>query len=104
MSKPEFIYVWEYIVRIEFLEEFKAAYGKEGEWVKFFESAPGYIGTELHQDINNSRRFITVDYWKSKQDRDEFKKANSGAFEAIDQRCEKFTESEKHLGDFNSTN
>lgn len=102
MANKAFVYIWEYIVREEYLIEFEKAYGPQGDWVQLFEKAEGYIGTDLHRDVSNSRRFITIDHWKTIEDRDNFRKKYSREFEQLDERCERFTESEKWLGDFDS--
>lgn len=102
MANKTFVYIWEYIVREEYLTEFEEVYGPEGDWVRLFEKAAGYIGTDLHRDISNSRRFITIDHWETIEDRDNFRKEYSREFEQLDGYCERFTESEKWIGDFDS--
>lgn len=102
MTKEVFVYIWEYIVKEEHLEEFKRIYGLAGNWVQLFRRADGYIATNLHQDISDPKRFITVDFWNTKEDRNNFRKQFSKEFELLDQHCESFTEREKLMGDFNS--
>jgi heme-degrading monooxygenase HmoA len=100
MTKKNFVYMWEYLVKENFLEDFIHHYGPEGDWVQLFRKAGGYIKTDLHQDCTNPKRFMTVDFWESKNDRDNFRKEFSTEFAELDQRCEQFTETEKILGDF----
>ncbi len=95
-----FTYIWEYMVKDEYLEEFKQVYGPEGEWVQLFKNAKGYQFTELHQDISHPNRFVSVDYWNSRADRDAFQKQFHEEYKDLDSRCEKFTSDEKWLGDF----
>lgn len=95
-----FIYIWEYTVKKEFLQEFIKAYRPEGDWVQLFKKSKGYIKTDLLQDHSNPTRFVTIDYWNSKQDRDAFQDQFAGEFKQLDQACEKFTQNEKWLGDF----
>jgi len=102
MTKKVFVYVWEYIVKEEHLEEFKRIYGPAGEWVQLFGKAGGYIATDLHQDISNPKRFITVDFWMTKNDRDNFRNQFSKEFGVLDKHCESLTKQEKLIGDFNS--
>lgn len=92
--------MWEYLVYKHHLEEFKKTYGPGGEWVRLFRKADGYVTTHLHQDRSKPERFITVDFWKSKSDFDNFKKQFSREFEEIDRRCEQFTIEETLLGYF----
>ena len=74
--------VFEYEVGSETRAEFERVYGPEGEWARFFRSAEGYLGTDLHSpveapadDPSGSRgedpkpdaRFLVVDRWTSEQ-------------------------------------
>ena len=97
-----FVYIWEYIVKAEKKSEFERVYGPDGEWVKLFELGAGYLGTELHRDISNTHRYLTVDYWFSKKDRDNFRKNFAEEFRKLDKQCESLTEMENFLGDFES--
>src|SRR5690606_41899478 len=58
------------------------------------------LGTELHQDRANPMRYLTIDYWRSRQDRDAFKSTFAQEFQRLDALCESFTVQEKFLGDF----
>ncbi len=102
MSKKVFAYIWEYIVKEECLEEFKRTYGPEGDWVRLFRRADGYIATNLHQDISDPKRFVTIDFWHTKEDRDDFRNKFSKEFEDLDEYCESLTIQEKLIGDFDS--
>lgn len=93
-------YIWEYLVKEEFTSEFERAYGPDGDWVKLFSRAEDYIKTELQQDISNPLRYITIDYWKSKEARDNFRKQFAKEFEELDKRCEELTVKEVFIGDF----
>ncbi len=101
MKAKVFAYIWEYIVKEDYLLEFKKIYGLEGDWVKLFRKADGYIKTDLHQDALNTSRFLTIDYWETKESRDNFREQYLKEFELLDQHCENFTEQEKFVGDFN---
>lgn len=100
MAETVFAYIWEYAVKENYRAEFEKIYGPEGDWVKLFRKAEGYIATDLHQDMSNPDRFITVDFWKTKEDRDKFRALFSEEFNTIDDRGENFTEDEKSLGEF----
>lgn len=101
MKEKTFAYIWEYRVRNEFLDQFERIYGPSGEWVQLFrKAARGYRRTELHQDHTDPTRYLTVDYWDSKSDRDAFRKDFDVEFELLDQQCGKLTHSEMLIGDF----
>ena len=95
-----FAYVWEYRVPEDSLEQFLEAYGPEGEWVRLFRQGDGHVRTELLADANDPFRFVTVDYWRSRKDRDSFRKAFAIEFAELDERCESLTTEEKFIGDF----
>ena len=95
-----FVYVWEYVVKREAKSDFERVYGPDGDWVRLFEKSEGYRGTLLCHDNDNELRYLTVDYWVSKNDRDLFRRQHAKEFEALDRRCEHLTETEHHLGDF----
>lgn len=101
MSKKIFVYIWEYQVKEEFRSEFEKIYGPDGDWVRLFKKANGYVSTDFYQDISDTNRFITVDSWDTKKDRDNFREKFFKEFELLDEHCESFTEEEKFIGDFN---
>lgn len=104
MTNKVFVYIWEYKVKEEYILEFEKVYGPEGDWIKLFKKSKGYIATDLHQDISNTHRFLTVDTWNTKEDRDNFRNRYSKEFELLDEHCESFTEKEKLIGEFYSIN
>ena len=95
-----FVYIWEYFVKEEFISEFEITYGSDGDWVTLFSRDRGYIKTELQQDISNPLRYITIDHWKSKEARNNFRKQFANEFKELDKRCEQFTAKEVFIGDF----
>ena len=100
MRSQRFAYIWQYIIEPNRRDEFLAAYGPGGEWVRIFSRDPSYIGTVLHSDVDDVNRYVTIDYWKSKADRDSFRQKYSIEFAELDERCEAFTRKEEFLGDF----
>jgi len=96
----KFAYVWEYLVKDDCLTQFRLMYGPQGNWVQLFSQADGYVRTELHADINNPNRFLTIDYWTSKEARDQFRQQFAAEFAALDKTCEQFTVAERFVGDF----
>jgi len=100
--KKIFVYIWEYIVKDEFIAEFEKVYGSNGDWVQLFQKASGYLATDLHQDASNTNRFITIDFWETKDDRDNFITRFSKEYKILDGYCESFTEQETLIGDFNT--
>lgn len=98
--EAKFAYIWEYSVRPEAVEEFLEAYGPEGSWVRLFGRSEGHVRTDLVRDEQDPTRFLTIDYWASRSDRDSFRQKYSKEFETLDRECESFTEVEHFIGDF----
>jgi quinol monooxygenase YgiN len=99
-TRAGFAYVWEYIVRDDYVNEFRRVYGPGGEWVELFAQADGYVRTELHRDIDNRNRFLTIDYWVSRERRAQFREEFSAEFDDLDKACEELTVTERFVGDF----
>jgi quinol monooxygenase YgiN len=95
-----FAYLWEYVVRDDRVDEFRLIYGSRGKWAELFSQSYGYVRTELHRDINNPSRFLTIDYWASKEARDRFQEQFASEFTALDETCEALTVEERFVGDF----
>lgn len=95
-----FAYLWEYRVRPDSVEVFEKVYGPEGPWVQLFRRHEGYLGTELLTDPRRPGRYLTIDSWRSREDYREFQSCFAGELRALDERCERLTERERRLGDF----
>ena len=98
-----FVYIWEFIVKKEFINDFKHNYGPSGPWVAFFKQSEYYLKTVLLIDNQNKLKFITIDYWKSKEKYLEFIKINKSEYNKIDQECINYTSKEVKIGEFDLT-
>ena len=95
-----YCYVWNYLVRPEYVQEFRAAYGPDGDWVELFRRDPEYLRTSLLADCDDPCRFMTIDYWTTREACEYFRERYSKEFAALDQRCGQCTTAETHIGDF----
>lgn len=100
MVPNRFAYIWQYAIEPTHRAAYLEAYKPDGEWAELFSRDPAYIGTVLLQDDEDEDRYVTIDYWNSKADRDAFRRRFSNEFESLDSRCEAFTKEEQFLGDF----
>jgi heme-degrading monooxygenase HmoA len=100
MADKIFSYIWEYTVKKSQKARFEQAYAPGGDWVQLFRKADGYIATDLHQDVRDPERYVTVDFWQSREHRDVFHEQYAKDFKEMDDYCENFTVSERFLGDF----
>jgi [ribosomal protein S18]-alanine N-acetyltransferase len=94
-----FIAAWAFVVQPEHQRDFERAYGPNGDWVRLFRTGDGYIRTELHRDPNNPGRYITLDFWRSRNEYETFRESAKSAYQEIDTRCERLTVDEQLLGD-----
>lgn len=95
-----FIVAWAFVVKPEHRRDFECAYGQNGEWVRLFRSGGGYIKTELHRDPENPARYLTLDFWRSREQYEMFRESAKSAYKEIDARCERLTADEQLLGGF----
>ena len=99
-SDTLFIVAWAFEVTPDRRRDFEQAYGPTGEWVRLFRSGDGYIKTELHHDPDNSGRYITLDFWHTRDQYEAFREQSKSAYQEIDAKCERLTTDEQLLGDF----
>jgi heme-degrading monooxygenase HmoA len=92
-----YLRVWEYEVAVDHVDGFVAAYGPEGEWVRLFRGAQGYVGTGLFRSTDEDGRFITVDRWMDRATWLGFLQTSRQAYEALDQRLEGLATTERPL-------
>jgi [ribosomal protein S18]-alanine N-acetyltransferase len=95
-----FTAVWEFQVSGEKRHAFEKVYGPRGDWARLFAHDEGYIRTELIRDHKTLGRYVTLDFWASRLAYLRFKAQNRGAYKALDKRCEKLTQSERLIGEF----
>ncbi|MDQ6825709.1 MAG: hypothetical protein M3Z14_00720 [Candidatus Eremiobacteraeota bacterium] len=94
--------IWEYRVHPEKLDLFRTIYGPDGEWVKLFLPAPGYVETvllQIPQAAGNA--FMTVDFWNSALEFQDFQAKHGGRYIDLDGFCARLTISEQFIGSFN---
>jgi heme-degrading monooxygenase HmoA len=100
--KAGFVIVWEFRVKSGKRREFETVYGSRGDWACFFRHGKGYIRTELIRDVENPRRYLTLDFWTTRQAYLRFKNENRAGYQAIDEKCLSLTEGEALIGEFPS--
>jgi heme-degrading monooxygenase HmoA len=96
------VIVWEYNVPEAHRAAFERAYGPKGDWVVLFQSAPGYLGTELFRDEQIPGRYLTIDRWNAQDDFAAFKQLSSATYESLDRQFEGLSSHEVKVGTFQS--
>jgi len=96
----QLLVIWEFTVQPGKEKLFEQIYGPEGDWTQCFRQANGFVRTELSRDLNEPRRYMTLDFWESYAAYETFKLQHAVEYKAIDQRCESLTEQEREIGKF----
>jgi heme-degrading monooxygenase HmoA len=94
------MYAWEFEVAPGHEAAFVSVYGPDGDWVRLFRRAPGYVRTELFRDLVRPSRFVTLDHWESADAFAVFRSRFAEEYEALDARCATLTRSEREIGRF----
>jgi heme-degrading monooxygenase HmoA len=97
-----YVYIWQYEVRPDAEDRFRQTYGQDGAWVALFRRAPGYVGTDLLQDRQRPRRYLTIDRWDSVESHAGFRARFAAEFAALDRECAALTVREIQLGEFHA--
>jgi heme-degrading monooxygenase HmoA len=95
-----YVIFWEFTIQAECAAEFEAIYGPQGEWAVLFAKGEGYRETKLLRDISNPSRYVTLDFWTSREAYERFRRVHKGEYMALDERCERLTVNEHKLGEF----
>ena len=95
-----YVIMWEFLVRAECKDEFEAIYGPQGEWARLFRGSEAYERTELLHDLSPALRYVTLDFWTSRQAYEQFQREHHAEYQALDERCAKLTVKETRLGEF----
>jgi heme-degrading monooxygenase HmoA len=100
MKPWQHLVIWDFRVKPGMEPRFEEVYGPNGLWARLFETAPEYLGTELTRDSEDAHRYLTLDYWTSKDAYENFRRRNAEQYRAIDAECEAMTDSEVEIGSF----
>lgn len=95
-----FLALWEFEVKSGCADRFQCAYGPQGEWVRLFRTDPDFIETRLLQDAAAPNKFITLDFWQTRDAYETFKELNHAAYAALDRDFENLTVFENCIGMF----
>ncbi|MBK7141875.1 MAG: antibiotic biosynthesis monooxygenase [bacterium] len=98
MPEYQFVIAWRFKVKPGREQEFEAAYGPVGDWVRLFSNHDGYLGTELMRDSHDDRVYLTIDRWRSADDFNQFKELYLSEYEQLDRILSDLTESETLQG------
>jgi hypothetical protein len=92
-----YVVIWEFVVSPGREARFERVYGPSGDWVRLFQQDPNHLRTELIRVPGTSRRYLTLDFWKSQSAYDRFRQKHLAEYRAIDRKCGEMTERERKL-------
>jgi heme-degrading monooxygenase HmoA len=95
-----YLVIWEFRPRPGREADFVKAYGSDGDWVKLFRQDTAYLGTELAHDLEDAGRFLTLDFWSSRDAYEAFQRKHKVRYAEIDASCENLTSQERLIGAF----
>lgn len=82
------------------MAQFEAAYGPQGDWAQLFAKGEGYEETQLLRDTSNPLRYVTLDFWISREAQESFWQEHAQEYRVLDGHCERLTVKESNLGEF----
>jgi heme-degrading monooxygenase HmoA len=100
MSGAGYATLWEFVVDPARRAEFERRYGPDGDWVRLFRRAGGYLGSELLRDRTDPARFLTIDRWQTREDFLAFRREHGAEYERLDRELEGLATRETPLGEF----
>ena len=95
-----YLVVWQFQPKPGSEQRFEEAYGPRGAWARLFATGDGFIRTDLTNDLNNSTRYLTLDFWTTKEAYKAFRARHAAEYAAIDHECEMLTADESLVGEF----
>jgi heme-degrading monooxygenase HmoA len=95
-----FLILWEYDVKQGCEEQFERVYAPSGDWAQLFRRDPAYERTLLLRDVKHAHKYLTCDFWKSREAYGSFQIAHRDAYSALDKKCEELTAAERKVGTF----
>jgi heme-degrading monooxygenase HmoA len=95
-----FVILWEFEVKPGCEKRFEDGHGPDGEWARFFRRDPRYRETRLLRDIVRSDRYLTADFWDSREAYESFQRENCEEYRTLDTSFESLTVRETCLGAF----
>jgi heme-degrading monooxygenase HmoA len=97
---PAIVRIWRYRVDAAQRAEFELRYGGDGDWVRLFRRADGFIGTQLLRDPLAPGVYVTLDRWRSSADFQAFRTQFGAEYAALDRACDALTSDEVDLGQY----
>ncbi len=95
-----YLIIWEYEVKMGSEEAFENMYGPSGDWAQLFNSDTEYSKTILLKDSPEKQIYLTLDFWNSELDYEDFYAKNESEISRLDGIGDQLTLSERLIGRF----
>jgi heme-degrading monooxygenase HmoA len=95
-----YLIIWEFCSKAGSERRFEEVYGSNGIWARFFQQDQEFIGTELIRDFTVARRYLTLDFWTSREAYEQFRRRHANQYQVLDQECDALIEQEREVGRF----
>ena len=92
--------IWEFVVKEEARGQFELAYGPGGAWSKLFAKCQGFRGITMVRDTKNPRRYLTIDFWDTGDQREQALSERKAEYASLDAALGEWTESKTEVGIF----
>jgi heme-degrading monooxygenase HmoA len=92
--------IWEFVVKEEARGQFELAYGPGGAWSDLFARCPGFRGTTVLRNMENPRRYLTIDLWDTLSQREEWLAEHKAQQAGLEAAFNEWTDSRSAVGTF----
>jgi heme-degrading monooxygenase HmoA len=93
-----FVALWEFEVKSGYENRFEKVYGAEGEWADLFKTNASFSETRLLRDATRPLVYVTMDFWASRDAYEEFLRAHSEEYKALDAACQRLRQAGRRIG------
>lgn len=92
--------VRELVVRPENQDQFELLFGRGGAWGRLFSASPGFRGTTVLHDTNNSGRYLLIDIWDTVAQQEQALREHADEYAKLNADLEAWTETRREVGVF----
>lgn len=92
--------ICEFVVREETQGQFELAFGPGGAWSKLFAECPGFRGTTLLRNMQDSRHYLSIELWDAEAQREQMLAERQAEYADLDADLAEWTESKTDVGIF----
>lgn len=92
-----FVVLWEFEVKPGCEERFEKVYGPSGDWAALFGTDSRYQQTRLLRNTSYPLRYITFDFWQSRESYKDFLQKHAAEYQVLDSLGKVLINDERHI-------